>query len=189
MPGAGLCPGYTISRAILADATALTRGDRFLTVNFTRKSNICGIISAFNTCCEPAFDLTSWGFQDCQYDKNDGSYGGILGKLLYRTLPDYYTAGSTYAQFPFLVPGFIKDHLSKLPNSPASGYTWSRPPLPKGSIIASSYNDVVDIFANEKIFQGGYNMKIASVASGVPLHNHVVRHMLCILCFGLMHLV
>lgn len=36
MPGAGLCPGYTISRAILADAVALVRGDRFLTVDFTR---------------------------------------------------------------------------------------------------------------------------------------------------------
>lgn len=35
-PGAGLCPGYTISRAILADAVALTRGDRFLTADFTR---------------------------------------------------------------------------------------------------------------------------------------------------------
>ena len=31
MPGTGLCPGYTISRAILADAIALTRGDRFYT--------------------------------------------------------------------------------------------------------------------------------------------------------------
>jgi linoleate 10R-lipoxygenase len=36
MPGAGLCPGYTISRAILADAVALSRGDRFMTVDFTR---------------------------------------------------------------------------------------------------------------------------------------------------------
>jgi linoleate 10R-lipoxygenase len=35
-PGAGLCPGYTISRAILADAVCLTRGDRFLTTDFTR---------------------------------------------------------------------------------------------------------------------------------------------------------
>lgn len=37
MPGAGLCPGYTISRSILADAVCLTRGDRFLTIEFTRK--------------------------------------------------------------------------------------------------------------------------------------------------------
>lgn len=36
MPGAGLCPGYTISRAILSDAVCLTRGDRFLTTEFTR---------------------------------------------------------------------------------------------------------------------------------------------------------
>jgi len=38
-PGAGLCPGYTISRAILADAVALTRGDRFLTSDLTRMSS------------------------------------------------------------------------------------------------------------------------------------------------------
>jgi hypothetical protein len=34
--GAGLCPGYTLSRAILSDAVCLTRGDRFLTTEFTR---------------------------------------------------------------------------------------------------------------------------------------------------------
>lgn len=37
-PGAGLCPGYTLSRAILSDAVCLTRGDRFLTTEFTRMS-------------------------------------------------------------------------------------------------------------------------------------------------------
>lgn len=31
-PGSGLCPSYTTSRTILADAVALTRGDRFYTV-------------------------------------------------------------------------------------------------------------------------------------------------------------
>lgn len=34
--GSGLCPGYTISRAILSDAIALVRGDRFFTIDFTR---------------------------------------------------------------------------------------------------------------------------------------------------------
>ena len=38
--GAGLCPGYTMSRAILGDAIALTRGDRFFTTDFTRASFI-----------------------------------------------------------------------------------------------------------------------------------------------------
>lgn len=32
VPGAGICPTYTISRAILSDAVALVRGDRFYTV-------------------------------------------------------------------------------------------------------------------------------------------------------------
>jgi linoleate 10R-lipoxygenase len=32
VPGSGLCPGFTISRAILSDAVALVRGDRFYTV-------------------------------------------------------------------------------------------------------------------------------------------------------------
>ena len=30
--GQGLCPGYTISKTVLSDAVALTRGDRFYTV-------------------------------------------------------------------------------------------------------------------------------------------------------------
>ncbi|EKM53146.1 uncharacterized protein PHACADRAFT_259331 [Phanerochaete carnosa HHB-10118-sp] len=81
-PGAGLCPGYTISRAILSDAVALTRGDRFLTTEFTPQN------------------LTAWGYADCQFDVNDGSYGGMLTKLLFRTLPECYPAGSAYAHFP-----------------------------------------------------------------------------------------
>jgi hypothetical protein len=35
-PGAGMCPGFTISRVIISDAIALSRGDRFLTVDYTR---------------------------------------------------------------------------------------------------------------------------------------------------------
>lgn len=32
IPGVGICPTYTISRAVLSDAVALVRGDRFYTV-------------------------------------------------------------------------------------------------------------------------------------------------------------
>ena len=34
--GAGLRPGYTISRAVLTDPVCLTRGDRFLTTDLPR---------------------------------------------------------------------------------------------------------------------------------------------------------
>lgn len=32
IPGVGIAPTYTISRAVLSDAVALVRGDRFYTV-------------------------------------------------------------------------------------------------------------------------------------------------------------
>lgn len=33
-PGSGLCPNYTISFAILSDAVALVRGDRFYSADY-----------------------------------------------------------------------------------------------------------------------------------------------------------
>ena len=38
-PGSGLCPSFTVSRAILSDAVALVRGDRFYMVIFRESSN------------------------------------------------------------------------------------------------------------------------------------------------------
>jgi hypothetical protein len=35
VPGSGLCPGFTTSFAILSDAVALVRGDRFYTVDYS----------------------------------------------------------------------------------------------------------------------------------------------------------
>ena len=37
-PGSGLCAGFTISFAILSDAVALVRGDRFYTVDYSPAS-------------------------------------------------------------------------------------------------------------------------------------------------------
>ncbi|TFY76746.1 hypothetical protein EWM64_g7266 [Hericium alpestre] len=72
--GAGLCPGYTISRAILSDAIALTRGDRFFTADFT-----------------PA-NMTAWGFADCQRDTPE-SMEGFLGKLGQEDLYEFKRPG------------------------------------------------------------------------------------------------
>lgn len=37
-PSSGLCPGFTISEAILSDAVALVRGDRFYTLEYGPES-------------------------------------------------------------------------------------------------------------------------------------------------------
>ncbi|KAG0695853.1 heme peroxidase [Suillus ampliporus] len=111
IPGAGLCPGYTVSRAILADAVCLTRGDRFLTVDFT------------------PFSLTTWGYEHCMVNKADGSYGGMLTQLLFRMFPDHYPAGSVYAHFPFLTPDFLVSNMAKAPHIAENLhlYDWDRP--------------------------------------------------------------
>jgi linoleate 10R-lipoxygenase len=126
----------------------------------------------------PAFNFTSWGYQDCQFNTNDGSYGGMLTKLLFRTLPDHYPAGSAYAHFPFVVPKDMKDQLAQLPNSPVGRYSWKRPPLPGRSIIASSYQEVGTILVDEITFQSGYDKKISNITNGIILYKRIVRYFL-----------
>jgi hypothetical protein len=64
--------GYTMTKAVLGDAIALVRGDRFNTTSFTSAA------------------LTAWGFNDCKRDPHNGGWGGELPKLLMRHLPRFY---------------------------------------------------------------------------------------------------
>ncbi|KAG8827835.1 hypothetical protein FRC18_009804 [Serendipita sp. 400] len=109
-PGAGLCPGYTVSRAILADAIALTRGDRFYTHDFT-----------------PSV-YTSWGFKDCQRNPGNPGAGSVLGPLLLRTLPEHYPEDSVWTWFSMLTPETMRENLTRLGKN--DKYSFDRP-LPK----------------------------------------------------------
>ncbi|CAE6433839.1 unnamed protein product [Rhizoctonia solani] len=113
-PGSGLCAGFTVTRAILGDAIALVRGDRFFTTDFTPER------------------LTSWGFEDVKRDPNNGAFGAYLPKLLMRTLPRHYTYNSVYGLFPFFTPETTKQNLIKL--RLVDHYDFTRPhetPIPK----------------------------------------------------------
>lgn len=77
--GSGLCPGFTISRAILSDAAALVRGDRFFTVDFSTAN------------------LSPWGY-DLATLPQPGAYGGMMAKMLFANLPgQYHKSNSTFA--------------------------------------------------------------------------------------------
>ncbi|KAK6355021.1 hypothetical protein TWF696_004148 [Orbilia brochopaga] len=89
-PGAGLLPGYTISTAILSDAVALVRGDRFYTVDYTTGN------------------LTNWGYNEVSSDP-DIAYGGVAYKLFHRAFPGWFPSNSAYAMFPFTVPEATKE--------------------------------------------------------------------------------
>ncbi|CAF3567602.1 unnamed protein product [Rotaria socialis] len=84
--GSGFCPGYTTSLAILSDATALVRGDRFHSKE------------------ETYFNLTTFGMEDSQpIDTID--YGTLIGsKLISRHLSSVYNKNNIYAVFPFTLP-------------------------------------------------------------------------------------
>jgi linoleate 10R-lipoxygenase len=157
-----LCPGYTISRAILADAVCLTRGDRFLTVDFTRT-----LLRLFNTNLmltplRVAFNLTSWGYQDCQYDKKDGSFGGLLTKLLFRTLPEHYQRGSAYAHFPFLDPVYMRENLAKTNPSLVDKYIWTRPRQDSPTLTFDTFVGVKEVL-KEPHFVSAYDHRLYNV--------------------------
>jgi len=151
MPGAGLCPGYTISRAILADAVALTRGDRFMTVDFT------------------PHNFTTWGYDDCQANTSDGSFGGMLARLLFRHLPNNYPARSAYGHFPFMVPKKMKECVKELLGDIEPKYDWCRPAVPVGSpILARTYSEVKQLFS-ESAFTSGVAKRLEVLTLGVHL--------------------
>ena len=79
-----------------------------------------------------AANLTSWGFQDCARDPNNGAFGAALPKLLFRHLPRHYPANSIYALFPFSTPTTTKKNLENL--GIVDQYLLPRPkprPIPK----------------------------------------------------------
>ena len=160
--GAGLCPGsfqrhflftwlvtirvgYTISRAILSDAIALSRGDRFLTADYT------------------PFNLTAWGFADSQRDSKGPGNGSMLGRLILRGLPGEFSDNSTYTWFPLQTPESMEVFLGKL--GTADRYDFSRPPDPAPIAIARGYNDVKQILSSAQ-FRQPYGDKGESIVSG-----------------------
>lgn len=74
--------------------------------------------------------MTAWGYQYVQYDLKDGSFGGMLHKMLYRTLGEWYPAGSAYAIFPFVVPTRMREYVKAMPEVDERRYGWSRPTGP-----------------------------------------------------------
>ncbi|KAI9464255.1 heme peroxidase [Boletus coccyginus] len=130
--GAGLCPGYTISRAILSDAIALTRGDRFFTEDFT------------------PFNLTSWGFADCQRDADGWGFGSTLGRLFLRTLPNDYDEKSVYTWFPLMHPDAMEKYLKDI--GKIGDYSLERPKQCVPSTDVSGYVEVGEVLRDAQSF-------------------------------------
>ncbi|KAK7681445.1 hypothetical protein QCA50_015537 [Cerrena zonata] len=144
--GSGLCCGFTMTRAILGDAIALVRGDRFYTSDYTPNN------------------LTTWGYQECARDPTNGAYGSAIPKLLLRHLPRHYPSNSIYALFPFFTPQRATEILTGL--GVVGKYDRKRPsrptPIPK----------VVDTIAGiDYVFSNPDKYKVTYAPSMYPSTN------------------
>ncbi|KAK1240176.1 hypothetical protein MKX08_007618 [Trichoderma sp. CBMAI-0020] len=98
VPGSGLCLGFTTSFAILSDAVALVRGDRFYSVDYN------------------PWNLTNFGFNEAS-SNSDVAGGGVMYKLLMRAFPGWYRANSVSALYPFTTPEGNREIFDKLGTS------------------------------------------------------------------------
>ncbi|CZR65226.1 related to Linoleate diol synthase [Phialocephala subalpina] len=131
-PGSGLCVNFTTSRAILSDAVALVRGDRFYTIDYTPKN------------------LTNWGYNEVDSDVKVNQ-GQVMHKLIFRAFPNHFRQNSIYAHFPFVTPSENFVILDKLGTS--TQYSWASPSKRGHVVVIESYKAVTQILENKKDFR------------------------------------
>jgi hypothetical protein len=127
-PGSGLCSGYTVSKAILSDAVALVRGDRFYTID-NSPSN-----------------LTSFGFNEIASDPNVNG-GVVIQKLLMRAFPGWYRGNSVYALFPLTVPHEQRVILQAMGKE--NEFSFDRPSFIKPPTPIKTWQGNVDILVDQ----------------------------------------
>ncbi|EFE40287.1 hypothetical protein TRV_04981 [Trichophyton verrucosum HKI 0517] len=132
IPGSGLCPNFTISRAILSDAVALVRGDRFYTTDYTPKA------------------LTNWGLNECNYDLKVNK-GHVFHKLIFRAFPHHFKRNSVYAHFPFVNPWENSKILSDL--GIARKYSWDKPGRMNPPVMVNSHSACRTVLGNKRDFK------------------------------------
>ncbi|KAK2923217.1 hem peroxidase, animal-type [Fusarium oxysporum f. sp. vasinfectum] len=130
-PGSGLCPGFTTSFAIMSDAVALVRGDRFYTVDYSPSN------------------LTSFGYTEVSSDF-DVAGGGMMYKLLMRAFPGWYRANSVYALYPFTTPEANFEAFKKLGTS--QDFDFNKPSFIGPPTPITSWQGVVDVLSDQEQF-------------------------------------
>ncbi|KLO17167.1 heme peroxidase [Schizopora paradoxa] len=158
-PGVGFCPGYTISRAILADAVALVRGDKFFTTEFT------------------VHNFTKWGLDYCLFQKDDGTKGGMISRMLFQTLPQQFAPNSIYARFPMMVPSTMGMSMAKHIDGEVGRYTFKKP-VYSPVVPVKSYDDVINVLKHQERFESIFEEKMKFVTGNVRPNISLVNSIL-----------
>ena len=136
IPGVGICPTYSISRVVLSDAVCLVRGDRFYTTDYHPRN------------------LTSWGYNEVQYDLNVNQ-GCVFYKLFLKAFPSWFEPDSVYVHYPMTIPSENKKILTNLGR--VSHFNFDRPALMPPRVNVTSYAAVRHILENNKTYAMGWN--------------------------------
>ncbi|KAF7594156.1 hypothetical protein BBP40_010005 [Aspergillus hancockii] len=131
-PGSGLCPGFTISATILADANTLVRGDRFYTIDYS------------------PVNLTSFGFASTVPDF-DVAEGGLMYKLLLQAFPGWYTSNSVYTLYPFTTPDQNRKIFTK--RGAADMLEFDRPSYETQPTAVTSWQGVTQLLNDQNVFR------------------------------------
>lgn len=166
-PGAGLCPNQTIGRAVLSDAVALVRGDRFYTT-------VCLFYLINSSQDYSPANLTQFGFNAVASDPNIAQ-GGVLYRLLMRAFPGWYEYNSVYALFPLTIPSENKVILKEL--GLESSYSFKPPSNPTVPISFSTAQSARTILGNQQAFNvsisGSNDFMVCG--DGVSEHKHFME--------------
>jgi hypothetical protein len=131
-PGSGLCPPYTTSRAVLSDAVALVRGDRFYTKDYNPRT------------------LTNWGYSLVDHD-TDIDNGCVFYKLFLRAFPNHFNHNSVYAHYPLTIPSAMQEALKDLKKDKL--YDFSKPKRKSTQHIITDYKLARQILNDQSTFK------------------------------------
>lgn len=131
-PGSGLCPPYTVSRAVLSDAVALVRGDRFYTHDYNPRT------------------LTNWGYEFASFDTGVDN-GCVFYKLFLTAFPQSFEYNSVYAHYPLTIPSAMKEALTDL--GKAKLYNFDKPTEASHPKFIKEYKVATEIMKNQDTFK------------------------------------
>ncbi|OJJ51688.1 hypothetical protein ASPZODRAFT_55528 [Penicilliopsis zonata CBS 506.65] len=132
VPGVGIAPTYTVSRAVLSDAVALVRGDRFYTIDYNPRN------------------LTNWGYSEVRYDLNINQ-GCVFYKLALRAFPSFFKPDSIYAHYPMTIPSENRNIMKTLGRE--HHYSYEAPAFIPPRVNLVAYPNVRAVLENQKDFR------------------------------------
>ncbi|KAK1761591.1 Psi-producing oxygenase A [Echria macrotheca] len=129
--GCGICPPYSLGRAVLSDAVTLVRSDRFNTLDY--------IVS----------NLTAWGYNEVQFD-NKTMGGSMLYKLFQRGVPEWFPFNSVAVMQPM----YTKKANEKIARELGTidQFTLDDPRPPPKPVVVFTSTAIKEVLGNPKGF-------------------------------------